>query len=231
MKVINLADKPPQMPKEPGWLKDFRQIDETSGGSSLARGYVEGQVVLFSQFGEIAVRTDQDKELWVDFVDLGVTCIYSSEGKLAFISLELSTLFSNLSDDDLDQMVNNGEDILGFITDLENNGEEIYLGVYPPGGDIRVNLEGASGTIAIYNDHSDDFSKGFGGDITMGEYLICYHVISQGDEFKISIGERQDDKRTVTPISVSHQLNLKKFYGSKNPNRYHELARSVLLNR
>ncbi len=226
-----MADRPQLMPKEePGWLKRFNQINETSGGSSVARGYNEGQMVSFTQFGEFAARTTEEGEFIADFVDLGVICIYSPEGRLSYINLEISTLLSNLTEDDLNKMVNDGVDIMGFIEDLENHNEELFLGVYPLTGEVAVNLESEMGSVSRQEDYCDDFSKGFGGDITLGEYTICYHVISYGDEFRLSIGERKDEVRTLMPVLVSHQINLKKFYNSKEAGRHLDLAKAIMLN-
>ncbi len=220
------------MPKEePQWLKGFHQIDEASGGSTFAKGYEEGQAVSYTQFGEFAVRTSKEGEFFADFVDLGVVCIYSPDGRLVFVTLEVSTLLSNLTENDLNLMVNDGDDILGFMEDLENNQEELYLGVYPLTGDVAVSLENETDTLTRQEDHCDDFSKGFGGDITLGRNTICYHIISYGDVFRLSIGVRRDEKRTLMPVSVSHQINLKNFYNSKDPKRYLDSAKAILLNK
>lgn len=224
-----LSQRPVSQNNREWFLKRYLSINEASGGSLVGKGLF-GETVIDCEYGEVAWKVDSQGELLVDFLDRGVICCYMANGDLGFVSIDLSLFFDNLTEDDLDEMAHQGDDIITLTNSLEMNGETLYLTVFPTLASVKVDLMRDDISIAERLSEEADFSLGFGGKISLDEAKIVYQIIRQGDEFVVSAGESDGVWTTLCPLSVSHHVDFVQDLMGKDPKRFQKLVRSIILN-
>lgn len=216
---------------EPEWFqRRFRTIDNESGGSVTGKRS-DGTKVADSRYGEFGFRISEDDNLIADFPERGVLCAYDREQELAYVSLDLKTVFLNMTDKEWGDMARQGEDIEALIDFLEASDQLIFLTAFPQIGVSKIDMSGEGGMRTEGMTEDVDFERGFWGKIVIDEATIIYHAVKRGDEFVIGVGEISGSFRTVATISMSHKVDFVKEMSGSDPKRFWRLADKIMLNR
>ncbi|PIS00122.1 hypothetical protein COT86_00280 [Candidatus Collierbacteria bacterium CG10_big_fil_rev_8_21_14_0_10_43_36] len=165
------------------------------------------------------------------FPDVGVMCGYDDEKQLIFVCVDVACFLGNLENERLDEMANKGVNILALSKDLEVKEQVLFLTVFPTIARLAVETRDEVNLVSEDVVENIDLTKGFDGLIRYIGTEIAYHTRKLGDEMFISIGEQDETRRTLVPVSVSNEVDYISEIESENPKRYWKLADKIILNR
>lgn len=218
------------MPKNE-WLSDWsRKITEESGGSFSADG-AGGAKVIHSRFGEFASKLGDWGELIVTFADQGITCRYDLDHKLTLVLVDAASFFGVRLRDFEETLGHESVEARNIVRLLKEKELSLFFFVLPTLNKIMLEMRSNKGLISEREIENVDFKKGFDGDIEVNEYGLAYHVVQQGDEMTIGVGERSGTTRTLIPFSVSNEVDYMSDMNSRSLKKYSRLADKILLNR
>ncbi|HCQ31586.1 TPA: hypothetical protein DIU27_04360 [Candidatus Collierbacteria bacterium] len=219
------------MPNNQEWSRRWcGAIRHSGGGSTYGEGYDGGQVG-HSRFGEFACRIGDQGEMTATFPDVGVMCGYNDEEKLIFVCVDVACFLGNMEKDRLSEMANKGVNILALFKELEARDQVLYLTVYPTIMRLVVEARDKAGVVSEDVVANIDLIKGFDGLIRYKGSEIAYHIRKLGDEMFVSIGERDENGRTLVPVSISNEVDYMPEIESEDPKRHWKLADKIILNR
>ena len=165
------------------------------------------------------------------FPDVGVMCGYNDEEKLIFVCVDVACFLGNMEKDRLSEMANKGVNILALFKELEARDQVLYLTVYPTIMRLVVEARDKAGVVSEDVVANIDLIKGFDGLIRYKGSEIAYHIRKLGDEMFVSIGERDENGRTLVPVSISNEVDYMPEIESEDPKRHWKLADKIILNR
>ncbi|KKU33067.1 hypothetical protein A3K29_04985 [Candidatus Collierbacteria bacterium RIFOXYB2_FULL_46_14] len=219
------------MPNRQEWSRRWHgSIRHGGGGSTYGEGYDGGRVG-YSRFGEFACRIGDQGEMTATFPDVGVMCGYDDEERLIFICVDVACFLGNLGEESLDKMADKGENILDLSRDLEAKDQVLFLTVFPAISRLAVETRDDVGLVSEDVITNIDLAKGFDGLIRYCGSEIAYHTRKLGDEMLVSIGEQDETRRTLVPVSVSNTVDYMTELETGTPKRYWKLADKIILNR
>lgn len=209
--------------------KRFRKISEASGGSEIGSSYDDGLVVI-SRYGEFACKVVDGGMLLSFFPDKGFLCGYAAEGDLAFVAFDVASLFANLEEDEISQLAHGGEDVADLMAILRENGEIMFLTVFPQIGSVRIKVMRGGQIRGEEVVENIDMAAGRLGKIYLDEATIAYNVASNGDELVVGIGETSPTLATMRSVSLSHRVDFPQNLNELGSKGLRKLAEQIVLN-
>lgn len=202
------------VPVEKTQIKPFFVTQETSRGELQMR-YVEGKFNLLA-------------------VDLGVGLLYSREGILETVGVNVMQYCENLHELDIEKM--GGEKMERLLEKMVLNGDRLYLDVELKEGVVAVvSINEESGERkTLFSATEVDFRQRSLVTVEYGDQTLLIGFSNNADEFEIGLMAEEGDvddllerKISLLITVICSDLNYKTFLNSKNEDRFERLARRV----
>lgn len=190
----------------------------------------EGGPVVISRYGEFACNVVEGGMLLAFYPDKGFLCGYMSGGELAFVAFDVASLFANLEEDEISQLAHGGEDVTELMSILRENGEILFLTVFPQLSSVRIKIVKGGQIVSEEAVDGIDMVSGRLGRIFLDEASVVYNIASNGDELVVGFGEASEDLATLRSVSISHWVDFSQDLATHGSKGLKKLAEKILLN-